>query len=282
MIYYESGPEKPLKALDYSPLVVFISGIDMGNDCPPILALDLFEQWLYGNLEMFNSQFDPKNVVRVIIAGNSTNSQPPKKPKNMNSKNLRAIDTRGMIECIKTFDEFLCSLSKSIAVDLMPGEFDPSNLMLPQQPFHHGLFPKSSVNRALTNVPNPYEFTIEDRLILGTSGQNIKDIRKFTTQDDPIECLKSTLRWSHLAPTCPDTLPCYPYYNQDPFVITECPHVYFCAQDTPFMQTELYESKLILIEFKIYFKNIFHSAKRTPNKIDLHSVLPEISNNCSA
>lgn len=253
MIYYNSGPEKPLKTLEYSPLVVFIGGIDMGNDCPPILALDLFEQWLFGNLEIFNSQFDPRNVVRVVIAGNSTNSCAPKKSKNMNSMNLRAIDTRGMITSIKTFDEFLCSLSKSIWVDLMPGEFDPSNLMMPQQPFHHAIFPKSSVNKALTNVPNPYQFMIEDRLILGTSGQNIKDIRKFTTQDDPIECLKSSLRWSHIAPTCPDTLPCYPYEATDPFVITECPHVYFCAQDTPFMQTELHESKyLIFFRFFIY------------------------------
>lgn len=244
MIFYECGPEKPLKTLDTSPLIVFISGIDMGNIEPPILALDLFEQWLYGNLEMFNSQYDPKNVVRVVIAGNSTNSCPPLKAKNKNALNLRAVDTRGMIESIRTFDEFLGSLSKSIAVDLMPGEFDPSNVMLPQQPFHHGIFPKSSVHRALTSVPNPYQFKIEDRLILGTSGQNIKDVRKFSTQDDPMECLKSTLRWSHLAPTCPDTLPCYPYYDKDPFVISECPHVYFCAQDSTHMQTEIYESEL--------------------------------------
>lgn len=243
MFFYECGPERPLKSLDYSPLVVFIGGIDMASIDPPTLALDLFEQWLYGNLEMSNDQFNPKNVARVIIAGNSTHACPPKKPKHANSTNLRTIDTKGMIDSVRVFDEFLFNLSKSVTVDLMPGEFDPANLMLPQQPFHHGLFPKSSVNRAFTNVPNPYQFMIEDRLILGTAGQNVNDIKKYSTSDDPIDVLKSTLKWSHLSPTCPDTLTCYPYYDQDPFAILECPHVYFCAQNSHFLQTEIYESK---------------------------------------
>lgn len=247
MIFYECGPERPLKDLDYSPLVVFIAGIDIANMDAPTLALDLFEQWLYGHLEMSSStQFNPLNVVRVIIAGNSIQACAPYKEKNSNSLTLRSIDTSGIIESVKTFDEFLTNLSKSVVVDLMPGEFDPSNVMLPQQPFYHGLFPKSSVNPMFTNVPNPYQCTIEDRLILGTSGQNINDIRAFSTQDDPIECLKNTLQWSHVAPTCPDTLSCYPYYDQDPFVVLECPHVYFCAQDAAFMQTDIYESKILL------------------------------------
>lgn len=259
MIFYECGPEKPLKVLDYSPLIVFIGGIDMANDEPPVLALELFEQWLYGNLEVSTSEFNPKNVVRVIITGNSTHSRPPKKPKNVNATNLRRIDTQGMIDSVRNFDELLSNLSKSVMVDLMPGEFDPSNLMLPQQPFHHGLFPKSSINRALTNVTNPYQFMIEDRLILGTSGQNINDVRKFSTLEDPIECLKSTLKWSHIAPTCPDTLTCYPYYDKDPFIIFECPHVYFCSQDSSFMQTDIFESKLNinLTYFCTYHKLFF-------------------------
>lgn len=190
-----------------------------------------------------SSAFDPKNVVRIIIAGNSTRASPSKRQKNVNTMNLKAIDTRGMIESVRLFDEFLLHLSQSVAVDVMPGEYDPSNVMLPQQPFHHCLLRKSSVNRALTGVPNPYQFSIEDRIILGSSGQNIKDITRFSTTDDTLECMKNTLKWSHLAPTCPDTLPCYPYYDQDPFVISECPHVYFGAHDSSVLLTEIYESK---------------------------------------
>lgn len=211
----------------------------------PILSMDLFQQWIFGNLEMASSpcQYDPKNVVRVIIAGNSARACPPKKPKNVNSTNLRTIDTRGMVDSVRTFDEALFHLSQSVPVDLMPGEYDPSNAMLPQQPFHHCLFPKSSVNRALTAVPNPYQFQLEDRIVLGTSGQNIKDIMKFSTIDDPLETMKMTLRWSHIAPTCPDTLPCYPFYNLDPFVVAKCPHVYFTAHNSNVMLTEIFESK---------------------------------------
>ncbi|XP_070497233.1 DNA polymerase delta subunit 2 [Chironomus tepperi] len=244
LILYESGPELPLKVLDTSPLLVFISGIDLANTESPSLPLDLFQQWVYGNLEMGSSptQYCPSNVVRIVIAGNSTRANAPKKQKNVNSTNLRAIDTKGMVESVRTFDEFLFHLSQSVSVDVMPGEFDPSNIMLPQQPFHHCLFPRSSVNRALTGVPNPYQFAVEDRIILGTSGQNIKDIMKYSTTDDPLECMKNTLKWSHLAPTCPDTLPCYPYYDQDPFIITDCPHVYFSAYDSNVLLTEIYEN----------------------------------------
>src|SRR5262249_35638467 len=30
----------------------------------------------------------------------------------------------------------------------------------------------------------------------------------------------------HIAPTAPDTLWCYPYFNADPFIVQETPHVY--------------------------------------------------------
>lgn len=41
---------------------------------------------------------------------------------------------------------------------------------------------------------------------LGTAGQNISDIVKYSSMDDHLEILESTLRLRHLAPTAPDTL----------------------------------------------------------------------------
>ena len=41
---------------------------------------------------------------------------------------------------------------------------------------------------------------------------------------DGMEC---TMRWSHLAPTCPDTLGCFPYTDSDPFIAKSRPHVNF-------------------------------------------------------
>ena len=44
-----------------------------------------------------------------------------------------------------------------------------------------------------------------------------------------IDALVNTLLWRHLAPTAPDTLTCYPFYEVDPFVIDEShvPHLAF-------------------------------------------------------
>lgn len=244
-LFYECGPEVPMKSIDNSPMVVFMSGLDLANTENAALSLELFQQWLYSNIEMFDDdeEINPMNVVRVVIAGNSVKACHAKLQKNMSSLTLRTFDTKDMLSSLKLFDDIVSNMSKTVEVDLMPGEFDPSNYMLPQQPFHHCMFPKSATNRYFNSVPNPYQFEIEGRLILGTSGQNIDDIRKFTTVDDPIECMKNTLKWSHIAPTCPDTLPCYPYYNEDPFIISQCPHVYFCAQNDELFQTELFKSK---------------------------------------
>lgn len=254
MLFYECGPEIPLKAIDDSPLVVFISGLDLANTDNAALSLDLFQQWLMGNLDFCAAgDIDASRVVRVVIAGNSIQASPPKQQKNMSSLTLRTFDTKDMLSSLKLLDDIISNLVESVEVDLMPGEFDPSNHMLPQQPFHHCMFPKSATNRTFNGVPNPYQCEIEGRLILGTSGQNIDDIRKYSTIDDPIEAMKNTLMWSHVAPTCPDTLPCYPYFDEDPFIISQCPHVYFSAQTSNDFQTDVFESKL---KYFVSYKNI--------------------------
>ena len=41
---------------------------------------------------------------------------------------------------------------------------------------------------------------------LGTSGQNVDDILKYTDFDDPIVMAERCLFWRHIAPSAPDTL----------------------------------------------------------------------------
>lgn len=41
---------------------------------------------------------------------------------------------------------------------------------------------------------------------LGTSGQNVDDLEKYSEAKDKIEFMERTLRWRHLAPTAPNTL----------------------------------------------------------------------------
>lgn len=41
---------------------------------------------------------------------------------------------------------------------------------------------------------------------LGTSGQNVDDLDKYSEAKDKLEFMERTLRWRHLAPTAPNTL----------------------------------------------------------------------------
>lgn len=161
-------------------------------------------------------------IVRVIFAGNSIDHF---KLQGNDDEN----DTSDTLSAVQYIDSFIYDLSLSVSVDLMPGETDPTNLMLPQQPLHACMFPKSRVRDTFRGVTNPYRFQCHDRLILGTSGQNAEDIMRFSNIADELAALKATLEWSHIAPTAPDTLASYPYYNEDPFIITEMPHVYFAG-----------------------------------------------------
>jgi DNA polymerase delta subunit 2 len=61
---------------------------------------------------------------------------------------------------------------------------------------------------------------------------------RFADIDDVIERMRLTLQWGHIAPSCPDTLPCFPYSSEEPFLLNEinggCPHVYFCGNQDIF------------------------------------------------
>ena len=69
---------------------------------------------------------------------------------------------------------------------------------------------------------------------LGTSGQNIDDLGKYSEANSSIEFMERTLRWRHLAPTAPNTLGCYPFTDKDPFYVETCPHVYFVGNQDKF------------------------------------------------
>jgi len=55
----------------------------------------------------------------------------------------------------------------------MPGENDPSDDVLPQQPLNRAYFPKGYGCGYLNAVTNPYLFSLDNTHILGTSGNLI-------------------------------------------------------------------------------------------------------------
>lgn len=100
------------------------------------------------------------------------------------------------------------------------------------------------------------------RSFFGTSGQTIDDIFKYLESEDRLGVVEQTLEWSHVAPTCPDTLcaspslplslrciscaaaadpaglsaraGCYPFTDRDPFILHRAPHVYFIGNQPAF------------------------------------------------
>ncbi|KAL3285977.1 hypothetical protein HHI36_000491 [Cryptolaemus montrouzieri] len=212
--------------------VLLLSGLDLVNLEKTNILLQILTHWLSGLIKL-DEEVDSKQITRVLIAGNSVRTVPEKvKPTiSMTSRIQESTDT---IEAVRIFDRFLSQLCQIIEVDVMPGENDPSNHILPQQPLHYCMFPKSSKYNSSNQVPNPYKCSLNGLQILGTSGQPIRDILRFSEIQDPLDALENCLKWSHLAPTAPDTLGCFPFYDKDPFILHECPHVFFAGNQEKF------------------------------------------------
>lgn len=180
----------------------------------------------------------------MFETGNSLSSTTQSKDMINKAKYLTKNYVVGSVSAIKQLDEMLLQLISNLDVDIMPGEFDPSNLMVPQQPLHHAMFTKSiesEYKRRFHSVTNPYRFLLGDVCLMGTSGQFVDDMRKSTSIDDPIELMKLNMQCGHLGPTCPDTLACYPYYGQDPFILDHLPDVYFVGNQNEYKHG-VYES----------------------------------------
>lgn len=78
--------------------------------------------------------------------------------------------------------------------------------------------------------------------MLITSGQPLDDMLKYIDSIDRLGLAVQTLEWRHIAPTAPDTLWCYPYLTQDPFMLETTPQVYIIGNQ-PSFATALIQSK---------------------------------------
>lgn len=83
-------------------------------------------------------------------------------------------------------------------------------------------------------VTNPHEFEVDGVAFMGTSGQNVADVLRYSEGDDACDALARILEWGHLVPTAPDTLAAYPFADDDPFVLRAAPHVFFAGNQPAF------------------------------------------------
>eukprot|EP00180_Rhodochaete_pulchella_P002268 Plantae.Rhodophyta-Rhodochaete_pulchella.ctg3414.p2 GENE.Plantae.Rhodophyta-Rhodochaete_pulchella.ctg3414~~Plantae.Rhodophyta-Rhodochaete_pulchella.ctg3414.p2 ORF type:complete len:460 (-),score=59.91 Plantae.Rhodophyta-Rhodochaete_pulchella.ctg3414:2930-4285(-) len=214
----------PTTVLEKDAFVCLVSGLHLADPAVNPLALEMLLEYLNGNLGDSDHEQFCASIVRVVFAGNSIGA-------------LRnpAADTENA-HIIKGLDRFLTALGAAIHLDIMPGDSDPTNILLPQQPFNRSLLPSASRFKNLRRTPNPYEADIGERRFTGTSGQNVADYDKYQVLDSNMPAaqralliLENMLQFRHIAPTAPDTLRAYPSYDSDPFVLDSCPDVFFAG-----------------------------------------------------
>ncbi|KAM7120856.1 DNA polymerase delta subunit 2 isoform 2-T4 [Molossus nigricans] len=213
------APQTPAPPLDLDRFVLLVSGLGLGGGGgESLLGTQLLVDVVTGQLGDEGEQCSAAHVSRVILAGNLLSHSTQSRDSINKAKYLTKKTQAASVEAVKMLDEILLQLSSSVPVDVMPGEFDPTNYTLPQQPLHPCMFPLATAYSTLQLVTNPYQATID-----GVS-----------SMEDHLEILEWTLRVRHISPTAPDTLGCYPFYKSDPFIFLECPHVYFCGNAPSF------------------------------------------------
>ena len=191
-------------------------------------------EYLLGEACGRSTQNDVGKISRLFIAGNSISEGTPlaaqdELPDKKASKKYGYDASAYNPAPTAHLDNFLANLLPSIPITLLPGESDPANVSLPQQPIHPAMFPRSRAYSAIPgsgepgwfdSVTNPWEGDVDGWRMMGTGGQPIDDIYKYVDGDERLEMMENLLRWRCGAPTAPDTLckssvPTLHCYNKD-------------------------------------------------------------------
>lgn len=203
--------------------VAIVSGLGISGDEADSLSLDLLMEFLLGEAGGSAEQEEACRISRLIIAGNSLDESAPlpssdelsgKKAGKKYGYDSSAYNPAPTIH----LDIFLSTLLPSIPITLLPGDSDPANVSLPQQPIHPALFPQSRAYAAtpgseepgwFDSVTNPWEGDVDGWRLMGTGGQPVDDVYKYVDGDERLDMMESMLRWRCGAPTAPDTLCMY-------------------------------------------------------------------------
>ncbi|KAF2094049.1 hypothetical protein NA57DRAFT_47155 [Rhizodiscina lignyota] len=237
--------------------VAFVSGLDISGADDETIGLDLLKSYLLGEVGSVNvaTDIDRARVSRLIIAGNSFADSSPIPSRDevivrKQSKKYGYDSTTFNPAPSAALDSFLADLLPSLPITLLPGVNDPANVALPQQPLHPALFMRSrnyanppGVNGNakgeeepswFDSVTNPWDGDVDGWRMLGNGGQPIDDLYRYVEGDERLDMMESVLRWRIGAPTAPDTLWSYPFQDDDPLLIKECPHVFFVGNQPRF------------------------------------------------
>ncbi|KAL4950704.1 DNA polymerase alpha/epsilon subunit B-domain-containing protein [Aspergillus filifer] len=261
--------------------IALISGLGITGTSSDSLALELLTDYLLGYTGSSKEDGSPPEasaITRLVIAGNSLGANTIEVASDTDGaagKKIAQAKKYGYdasaynASPITQLDSFLAELLPSIPITLMPGESDPANFALPQQPIHRAMFPRARAYCAppptgeekpepgwFDSVTNPWEGDVEGWRLWGSSGQNVDDVLRYLdfadedgnvdTEGDTearIRVMEAMLRWRCGVPTAPDTLWSYPFQTHDPFVMQSCPHLFF-AGNQPRFRTAIVEGDM--------------------------------------
>ncbi|NXG66124.1 DPOD2 polymerase, partial [Hemiprocne comata] len=258
-------PTLPWKGPSSDQFVLLVSGLGLGSSSgEALLSTQLLVDVVTGQLGAEGQQSCAAHISRVILAGNLLSQNTQSRDTINKAKYLTKKTQAACVEAVKMLDEILLQLCVSaqggVGLARELGTFQGSG--------EWGA--TASCPLAHCPIPPPPCPCCPIPLFLGTSGQNISDISKYSSMDDHLEILEWTLLAGHICPTAPDTLGkgragwapglgavcppegsrgrvppscppppgCYPFYKSDPFILTECPHVYFCG-NAPHFQSKV-------------------------------------------
>jgi DNA polymerase delta subunit 2 len=203
-----------------APHLLLVSALKCGDPNVSSLPRDMLLSYLQGH---FDDKGLAQKVCRVLICGGGPSSLNP-------------------LAGVQELDAWGLALTKTgIPIDILPAQNDPTTANWPQRPFHSSLFPHASQTNLWNRSPNPYAAGHGTRLVVGTDGENVADLKQSIlmngndNDDDKkkiptdIQALGQTLEWAHMCPTGPDSVPTVPHSDMDPMVLDQTPHVYFCG-----------------------------------------------------
>ena len=196
--------------------IAFVSGLGIGEDETDNLRLDLLTEYLTGDSCGDSDKLATSKISRLVIAGNSL-GETAMLPADEETSNKKFRYDSSSYNPIPTahLDDFLSTLLPSLPITILPGDLDPANVSLPQQPIHPALLPQSRAYAALPGaeepgwfdmVSNPWTGDIDGWRMFGTGGQTVSDIFKYVEGDERLDMMENMLRWRCMAPTAPDTL----------------------------------------------------------------------------
>ncbi|KAK4203733.1 DNA polymerase alpha/epsilon subunit B-domain-containing protein [Triangularia verruculosa] len=235
-----------------SKKIAIVSGLEFSGSSTAYSAqLKVLKEFLACEaLDLSHQSNEISKISRLIVAGNSIAEPISSDPHSNNPSSKTHTKKYGYDASSynpvpsQLLDSFLNELLPTLPVTILPGVNDPSNVSYPQQPIHSAMFPRSRLYGPSPTHPdepgwldattNPFESEIEGWRVLGTSGQNLDDICKYMENPDRLGLMEAMCRWRCSAPTAPDTLWSYPFQDDEPFVMKECPHLYFVGSQPEF------------------------------------------------